>query len=172
VAQYIVKLCNMANTPKNNRPGLSPDLIRAEFAKGRGPQAIADEVGCSRQAVWDMANRYGIHWDAARKTVHENMPWAVPSQFRNESAYRYLLAHARYVETGGEGMRDTELKRVRSFHRRLLRDDSVLEFNPNTGFEYHAREESDDNLCIRLNEYSRPLTPEGEFIWARPLSVP
>lgn len=161
----------MAYIRKNNRPGLTPELIRAEYAKGNGPKEVGDKYGCSRQAVSDMARRHNIFFDAARRTVHDNMPWDVPKEFRNQSAYRYLLAHTRYVEVGPDELTKVQLSRVRSFHRRVLQGD-VLEFNPNTGFEWKHRKPSDNNLCIRLNEYSKPLTPEGEFIWARPVDVP
>lgn len=163
----------MTYVRKNNRPGLSPEFIRGQYAKGNGPTEIAEALGCSRQAVSDMATRHGIYWDAVRRTVHENMPWSVPREFRNEVAYRYLLAHARYVETGGiEELSKEQVRRLRSFYRRLLRDDSVLEFRPDTGFEFHPREASDNNLVIRVNEFAKPLTPEGKFIWARPTTVP
>lgn len=155
-----------------NEVGLTPDIIRNRYAKGLGPTEIAREFGCSRQAVSDMAKKYGIEFDKVRNLVHDNFPWDVPGKYRTHAAYRNMWAYGRYFAGGWDSLTDAEQQRVIAFHNRMLPGDVVIEFNPNTGFEYVPRKESDGDLVFRQNLYSKDLTEVGEAIWVRPTVLP
>lgn len=156
---------------KNNYSGITPAVIRAELGKGKTFVQIAHDWGVSKQAVWAMANRNGISIDPTRDTIRANFPWHVPKEFQQTKPYRYLLDHARFVIDGPEDMPVYQLDQLRSFYRKLFRDDSVLEFISGEGFEYHPRVEADDNLLIRVNDETK-LTETGKRIWTRPTAIP
>ena len=86
-----------------------------------------------------------------------------------------------HVATGGKGMSESKLKRLRGFYKILVEQDVVLEFDPELppipgvankgGFAYRPRERRDGDLIIRVNEHTT-LTPEGRLIWCLPPQIP
>jgi len=119
-----------------------------------------------------MAKKYGIEFDKVRNIVHDNFPWDVPKKFRTLAPYRNLYAYGRYVASDWNSLTDAERERVLAFHNRMLPGDVVLEFDPNTGFEYVPRSKSDGNLVFRVNEYTKKPSEVGKRIWRRPTELP
>lgn len=76
-------------------------------------------------------------------------------------------------------MDESKLARLRGFYRRLR--DQVIEYDPKIppipgvssqgGWAYRPRRKSDEDLLIRVNEYT-DLTEQGRVIWRFPPAEP
>ncbi|AGI61752.1 transcriptional repressor [Mycobacterium phage BTCU-1] len=90
-----------------------------------------------------------------------------------------LREHGEYMATGGVGMDELKLSRLRGFYKKLR--DQVLEYDPNIppiegvsrqgGWAYRPRKPEDGDLLIRVNDYT-DLTDEGRMIWRFPPREP
>lgn len=155
---------------------LSLAIIEDLKAKGWNQSQIAKEYGVTRQYISWIKHSYGGQL-TQRETVLQNFPWKVPTHMCQASAYRRMRDHGEFLITGGEGMSEIKLKRLRSFYKRLRDEDVVIEFDPNIppepgiaahgGFAYRKRLAKDEDLMIRVNEYTN-LTEEGRMIWRIP----
>jgi hypothetical protein len=95
----------------------------------------------------------------------------------NTSPFKRLRDHGEWVATGGVGMSDDKLTRLRAFYRKLRDDNLVVEYDPTIppipgvsnkgGWAYRQRTPTDEDLLIRVNEYTN-LTEEGRGIWRLP----
>lgn len=169
--------------PKTNKPLLPPSklperltIAAIESLKNRGysQSDIARMFGVSRQAVSWHKRHYGGRL-TPREMVLQHFPWAVPVDMGQCSAFRRLRDHGEYVATGGVGMSEDKLSRLRSFYEKLR--DQVVEFDPEIppedgvsvagGFAFRKRRKSDGDLLIRVNEHTF-LTPQGRRIWRFP----
>jgi hypothetical protein len=143
--------------------------------KGYSQADIARMFGVSRQAVSYYKKTYGGR-RTARELVNDHFPWSVPHSMQG-SPYRRLRDHAEFVATGGDGMSQDKLDRLRAFYRKLREENVVIEFNPLIppepgvakagGFAFRPRLPRDGDLIIRKNVYTR-LTTKGKVIWRLP----
>lgn len=160
-----------------NRKELTAEMIDELKNKGYNQSEIARMYGVTRQAVsWHKRN-YGGRLTPREAILEQHFPWKVSQEQSRCSAFRRLRDHAEYMATGGVGMSDDKLRRLRSFYRTLRDDDVVLEYDPHIpprkgfakqgGFALRSRHPRDRDLMIRVNRYTN-LTKEGRKIWRLP----
>lgn len=159
---------------------LSLAAIEYWKSKGHTQSWIARKYGVTRQAVSWWISYYGGHM-TPRQIVLQHFPWQVPAKMSQQAPYKLMRDHGEFVATAGEGMSETKLKRLRSWYRRLREEGLVLEFDPTLppvpgvankgGFAYRSRLPGDDDLLIRVNEYT-DLTEKGREIWILPQTDP
>ncbi|AOT24725.1 immunity repressor [Mycobacterium phage Stasia] len=163
------------------KPNAELTLAVIEDLKGKGytQSEIARMYGVTRQYVSWIKHYYGGRL-TPREIVLQHFPFQVPvEQQQGVSPYRRLREHGEYMATGGVGMDDLKLARLRGFYKKLR--DHVLEYDPNIppeegvsrngGWAYRKRLPSDGDLLIRVNDYT-DLTEEGEMIWRFPPREP
>ncbi len=161
--------------PENNRPQrLTLAIIESLKNKGYSQADIARMFGVTRQAVTWHKKHYGGRL-TPRETVLQHWPWDVPVDMGQCSACRRLRDHGEYVATGGVGMSEDKLARLRSFYNKLR--DHVVEFDPEIppedgvsvagGFAFRRRHTADGDLLIRVNKHTH-LSEEGKRIWRFP----
>lgn len=161
------------------RPGLTKVMIEELKDKGFSQSQIASMYGVSRQAVSWHLKTYGSPL-STRQIVNEAWPWKTDDAQGKASPYKRLRDHGEYMRTGGKGMSEDKLKRLRSWWKKLKDENVVLEFDPtlppikgvspNGGFKYSPRVPSDGDLLIRVNKYTN-LTEDGEMIWCWPPDI-
>ena len=157
-------------------PRLSLAVIESLKNKGYSQSDIARMYGVSRQAVSWHKQHYGGRL-TPREMVLQHFPWIVPEIMGQSSPYRRMRDHGEYMATGGVGMNQDKLDRLRSFYRKLREENLVLEFDPTLppdpgvsnkgGFAFRTRTKNDGDLLIRVNEYTH-LSEEGNRIWRFP----
>lgn len=155
---------------------LSTGEIETLKAQGYNQTQIAKMFGVSRQAVSWHLKTYGGRL-TPRQVANESWPWDTTSAHGKAKPYQRLRDHGEFMATGGRGMSEDKLKRLRSWWHKLREENLVVEFDPNLppvpgvsprgGFAYRQRVSDDDELLIRVNEYTR-LTEEGKMIWCWP----
>jgi hypothetical protein len=151
------------------------DLRRKGFNQSR----IAEMHGVTRAAVSWQKKTYGGHL-APRQIVNEAWPWVTTHEQGKAAPYQRLRDHGEWMATGGKGMSDQKVRRLKSWWRKLCDEDVVLEFDPSIpviagmgtvgGFRYVPRDIKDGDLLIRVNEHTN-LTEEGEMIWCWPPDI-
>lgn len=155
---------------------LSLAIVEDLKGKGYSQSDIATMYGVTRQYVSWIKYTYG-----GRMTPREqyllHFPWIVPARMSQSSPYRRMRDHGEYIATGGMGMSETKLKRLRWFYNKLRTENVVLEFDPTIppipgvtnkgGFAFRPRLASDGDLIIRDNEYT-DITELGRMIWRFP----
>lgn len=154
--------------------------IEAWKRKGYSQSEIARMHGFTRQWVSLIVRKYGGS-RTPRQVVMDEWPYQVPAELCHAMPYKRLRDHAEYVATGGKGMSEDKLKRLRSFYERLRAEDAVVEFDPAIppitgvssvgGWALRKRKPADGDLLIRVNEHTN-LTEKGEMIWAWPPADP
>lgn len=132
--------------------------------------------GVTRQAVSWHLKTYGAPL-STRQIVNQAWPWETENGHDQSTAYKRLRDHGEFMRTGGKGMSEDKLKRLKSWYRKLRDENIVVEFDPDLppikgvspvgGFAYRPRESGDGDLLIRVNEHTT-LTPEGEVLWCWP----
>ncbi|ASR77180.1 transcriptional repressor [Mycobacterium phage MyraDee] len=162
-------------TPSDKQE-LSLAIIEDLKGKGYSQSEIAEMFGVTRQAVSWHKHTYGGRL-TPREIVHQSFPWAVSTEQSQSSPYRRMRDHGEYVATGGVGMSEDKLKRLRTFYRKLRDDNLVLEYDPSLppepgvsnkgGFAFRRRAPEDGDLLIRVNEHTH-ITEEGRIIWRFP----
>lgn len=160
------------------RPELSLAVVEDLKAKGYTQSEIARMYGVTRQYISWIRHYYGGRL-TPREMVLQHFPFQVPSHQTQTSPYRRLREHGEFMATGGVGMDESKLARLRGFYRRLR--DQVIEFDPRIppipgvssqgGWAYRPRRKSDEDLLIRVNEYT-DLTEQGRVIWRFPPAEP
>lgn len=159
---------------------ISIALIEALKNQGMNQSQIAELFNISKQAVsYHKVTYNGTR--TPREVVLDNFPWQVPMYMSQTSPYRRLRDHGEYMATGGKGMTEDKLKRLRAFYRKLRDEDVVIEFDPSIpptpgvsnkgGFAFRPRRKTDGDLLIRVNEHTT-LTREGRLIWCFPPKEP
>ncbi len=164
----------------NNKYVISIGLIEELKRKGYNQSDIARMFDVSRQAV----SYHKVTYNGSRTTreeVGDHFPWTMPVEVGRQSPARRLRDHGEYMATGGKGMSEDKLKRLRAFYKKLKDEDLVLEYNPDFkpvkgfankgGFRLQPRRPSDGDLLIRKNKHTR-LTQEGRMIWRFPPVLP
>ncbi|QFG10443.1 transcriptional repressor [Mycobacterium phage Anthony] len=165
---------NDDNTGK--QPKLTLSIIEALKNKGLNGAEIAEMYGVTKQYVSWIKHTYGGRL-TPREQVMQHFPFKVPEQMGQSSPYRRLRDHGEYVATGGVGMDQIALTRLRNFYKKLREKSLVVEFDPNLppekgvsskgGWAYRERTNDDDDLLIRVNEFTE-LSEEGRMIWRFP----
>lgn len=162
------------------RPELTLALIEDLKRKGYSQSDIAEMFGVTRQAVSWHKKTYGGTL-TPREIVNLNFPWKVSAELAQASVCRQMRDYGEFIATGGKGMTEPKLNRVRTLYRKLRKGNLVVEFDPaipplpgvckTGGFAYRERVESDGDLLIRVNEHTN-LTDEGRLIWRFPPEGP
>lgn len=171
----------MAKRAKPTRkPEVTIGLIEELRNKGYSQSEIATMLGVTRQAISYHKITYGGR-ETPRQTVVKLFPWKVSSEHVQTAPYKRLRDHGEYMATGGKGMSEYKLSRLRGFYRKLIDGNLVVEYDPSFppecdvsnkgGFRYQTRTEQDADLLIRVNNYTE-LTDEGLMIWRFPPVMP
>lgn len=142
---------------------------------------IAAMFGVTRQAVSKAKVKSGRFQKTPREVALEHFPIDTGQRFNAAKPNKYLRDHMEYKATKGKGMSEDKLKRLRGWHRKLIRGNLVVVFDPNIpaipgissvgGFDYRPREERDGSLVLRENEYTN-ITPQGEVLLEMPEELP
>ncbi|MEX3652600.1 XRE family transcriptional regulator [Mycolicibacterium fortuitum] len=151
-------------------------IVEALKNQGLSGADIARRYGVTRQYVSWIKHTYGGQLTEREKVLRE-FPFKVPEKQGQASPYRRLRDHAQFISTGGADMTPDQLQRLRSFYRKLRAGNLVVEFDPNIppipgvsskgGWAYRHRSPDDDELLIRVNEFTN-LTEKGCEIWCFP----
>jgi transcriptional regulator with XRE-family HTH domain len=161
-------------------PRLTPEIIEALKRKGFNQTEIAEQFGVSRQYVSEVKHQVTGFSMTARERAARIFPYRVGSEFQGCSPYKRLRDHAEYMFTSGNGMSDDKKRRLVSFYRRLEREHLVVEYDPTLlpslgistgGWRYTQRQVLDNDLIVRLNEYSC-LGDEDRTLWRIPKTLP
>ncbi|OBG38156.1 repressor [Mycobacterium sp. E3198] len=155
-------------------------IVEALKNRGLSQSEIARQYGVTRQHVSWIKHTYGGRL-TPRESVLQRFPFRVPVKMGNTSPFKRLRDHGEYVVTGGVGMSEDKLQRLRSFYRKLRENDLVVEFNPNIppipgvssrgGWAFRERTKDDEDLLIRVNEYTH-IADELRDIWRFPAVDP
>lgn len=161
---------------KGNDNKLTLAVVESFKNKGYSQSEIAEMYGVTRQYVSWIKHTYGGRL-TPREQVNQHFPFQVPTEMGNTSPFKRLRDHGEYVATGGVGMSEDKLKRLRSFYNKLRDENLVLEFDPDIppipgvsnkgGWAYRKRRKSDGDLLVRKNEHTT-ITEEGKRIWRLP----
>ena len=162
------------------KPILSLSIVEDLKSKGLSQSEIARQFGVTRAYISWIKSTYGGS-RTPREIVLDQWPFEVPMAMGQASVCRRLRDHAEYMATGGKGMTDSKLRRLRSFYERLDSRKQVVEFDPGIppqdgvsiagGWAYRPRRSSDGDLLIRENDHTR-LTKQGRKIWRFPREYP
>jgi hypothetical protein len=163
-------------TMKKTAPKLSLAVVEDLTNKGWTQREIAQLYGVTRQYVSWIKRTYGGR-KTAKELVFEHFPLSGHDKFVQTSPYRLMRMHGDYIASGGVGMPEDKLSRLRSWYKMLREKNVVLEYDPRLlpepgvsnrgGFTYRPRLPDDKDLLIRENEYTN-LTEEGKRIWRLP----
>jgi transcriptional regulator with XRE-family HTH domain len=155
-------------------------IVEALKNKGLSQSDIARQYGVTRQYVSWIKHTYGGRL-TPRELALQHFPFQVPVEMGQTSPYRRLRDHSEYIATGGVGMTEDQLQRLRTFYRKLREGNQVLEFDPNIppipgvssngGWAYWERLPEDGDLLIRVNEFTN-ITDKGRDIWRFPAVDP
>ncbi|OBI14940.1 repressor [Mycobacterium sp. E2327] len=155
-------------------------IVEALKTKGLSQSEIARQYGVTRQYVSWIKHTYGGRLTPREQSM-QHFPFKVPTDMGQASPFRRLRDHGEYVATGGLGMSEDKLQRLRSFYRMLRENNVVVEFDPNVppipgisnkgGWAYRERLPEDADLLIRVNEFT-DITDEGRTIWRFPAADP
>lgn len=169
----------MSGKTQKKRPSKVPlalSTIEELRRKGYNQSEIAEMHGVTRQAVSWHKVEYGGSL-TPRQRVNKAWPWKTSDAHGKSKAYQRLRDLGEYMATGGKGMNEDKLKRLKSWLTFLRENDYVLEFDPeippepgvspNGGFAYRKRRKSDGDLLIRVNRHTN-LSEEGRMIWRFP----
>lgn len=164
-----------------NRPAeeLTKDVIESLKAKGYNQTEIARMFNVTRAAVsWHMRTYNGAK--TPRQIVNEAWPWKTVDGHDKATVYRRLRDHGEFMQTGGVGISREKMTSLKNWWRKLRDENLVVEFDPNIppipgvasrgGFTYRERTIEDDDLLIRVNDYT-DLADEGAMIWCWPPDI-
>lgn len=164
---------------KQHRQRLYFSVIEDLRRKGYNQTEIAAMHGVSPQAVSWHKQEYG-GFLTPRQEVQRAWPWITNNEYGKSVVYKRLRDHGEYMATGGKGMAQYKLDRLKSWWKYLWNNGVVVEFDPEIppipkvspagGFAYRPRKKSDGDLLIRVNDYT-DLTKVGKRIWCWPSDV-
>jgi transcriptional regulator with XRE-family HTH domain len=164
----------------DDKERLTLAIVEALKNKGLSQSEIARQYGVTRQYVSWIKHTYGGRL-TPRELVLQHFPFQVPVEMGQTSPYRRLRDHGEYIATGGVGMTEDQLQRLRSFYRKLRKGNLVVEFDPNIppipgvsnkgGWAYRERLPDDGDLLISVNEFTN-ITDKRRNIWRVPAGDP
>lgn len=159
---------------------LSPSVIDRLKNRGLSQSEIARMYNVTRQYISWIKYYHGGRL-TPREIVLQHFPFVVPAELTQTSPYRRLRDHGEYVATGGVGMSEDKLSRLRAFYTKLRDENLVVEYDREIpplsgvsnkgGWAFRKREPSDEDLLIRVNEFTE-LTEDGNEIWRFPQIEP
>lgn len=155
---------------------LTPASVDYWRGLGFSQSAIARRYGYTRQYV-SWIKFYHSGRLTPREVVREHFPFIVPAALGQTSPYKRLRDHAEFRATGGVGMSDDKLSRLRGFYKKLRDEHLVIEYDPaipptpgvsvKGGWAFRKRRKADEDLLIRVNDHAS-LTDQGSLIWRFP----
>lgn len=155
---------------------LTPAVIDRLKALGWSQSDIAREYGYTRQYISWIKYYHGGKL-TPREEVLQHWPFVVPAALSQAAPYKRLRDHGEFRITGGVGMSEDKLSRLRGFYTKLREEGLVVEFDPDLppepgvssvgGWAFRKREPSDADRLIRVNDYTE-LTDQGQLIWRFP----
>lgn len=163
-----------------NKSGLTPSIINALKAKNWSQARIARAYNVTPQYVSWIKSHYGGIIESPSETAKTLWPWKVESRFHWSSVNARLRDHLKFAAGKSEDISEERWVLLQNFYKRLREGDLVVEYDPNIppsegistgGWAFRPRLESDDDLIIRVNEYTN-LSDEGEFVWVLPPELP
>lgn len=175
-------------TESRRRPdrsvGLTPAIIEAlkrrinpSTGKRYTQSDIAEMYGITRQRVSQIKLEVTNFSRTDRERARDIYPFLVPKEpFQHAAPDKWLRNHAEYMVSGGKGMSEEKLRRLRWFYNKLRRDNVVVIFgldvppseeNKHGGYAYVPRTEGDGDFLVRFNE-DCPLNEEEKLLWRFP----
>lgn len=151
------------------------DLKRQGFTQSE----IGEMFNLTRQAISWIKCTYGGSL-TPREQMRGKFPWAITGDFKKAAPSQRLRDHAEFMATGGKGMPEYKLKNLRGFYKKLRDKNVVVEYDPSIppspgikpgGWAYRERVPTDEDLIIRVNEYST-LSDDDKWIWEFPPEEP
>ncbi|QFP95554.1 immunity repressor [Mycobacterium phage GaugeLDP] len=179
------KIKTLDVVPATSRQPLTLSVIEDLRRKGYNESEIARMHGVTRQAVNWQLKTYGGRL-TTRQQVKELWPFETNNLHGKSKAFQRLRDHGEYMRTlSFKGFSPEKKQRLIRWWRMLRDENVVLEFDPNIepypgmaggGFRYVPREERDDDLLIRVNEYTKVeedgmLDKRAELLWKWPPNV-
>lgn len=165
----------MAPKPQVTRAEIVELMIRERLK----PAEVARKLGVSRQVVsYHLKHGSTEGWESPAAVAASKLPWKdVPQEVvRDVDAYHSCRDHVRYMDTDGEGMSATQLRRLRRWYELLTAMDEVVEYSPEIKpnrsskhgyFHYVPRTARDGDLILRTNKYTR-LSKADKELWRLP----
>lgn len=159
---------------------LTLDLYQSLRSQGLNDSQIAGVVQLTPQSVSRFKNKHAQHLRTPREVAKDAWPLEVPYRFVQCSPYKRLRDHLEYMATGGRGMAEYKLKRLRWFYKRLESFGLVVEYDPdiqpnpdaNTGgWQFVQRNDSDGDLILRVNQHVQ-MTDLAWVMFAFPPDIP
>lgn len=162
---------------KSQRIALTLSLIEELRRKGYNQSEIAEMAGVTRQAVsWHKVEYGGAL--TPRQVVNKAWPFKTNNLHGKSTIFQRLRDLGEYMATGGKGMSEDKLSRLRKWLQFMRDNNFVVEFDPDLpaepgvspygGWAYRKRRKSDgDDMLIRVNKHTN-LTEEGRLIWCFP----
>ena len=98
--------------------------------KGFNQTEIAEMYGVTRQYVSWIKHTCGGR-RTPREMVMDHFPFQANRDRSQTSPFRGLRNHGEWVVTGGVGMSEDKLQRLRSFYKKLRDGNLVVEYDPN-----------------------------------------
>ncbi|PPJ08748.1 hypothetical protein C5E51_16410 [Nocardia nova] len=158
------------------KPVISIGEIEAYKNKGWSQSDIARAYGVTRQYISWIKHRYNGTL-SPREQIMQHWMITVPHRMTQASPYQRLRDHGEYRATGGEGMTDNQLNRLRGFYSKLRNNNTIVEFDPELppehgvstsgGWAYRPRSEEDGQLLLRENAHTS-FTDAARSIWSFP----
>jgi len=167
--------------PRPNKSGITPEVINEWKAKDKTDSEIAENFGVTKKHISWVRAYYGGVDKSPSEMVAELWPWDVPERFHGAAPELRLRDHLRYRANRRKPLSAERLALLRGFYNRMRKNNTVVEFDPNIpphkgvytgGWAYRPREESDGELLIRVNEYTKELTEEMKMVWRFPPDDP
>ncbi|PME08077.1 hypothetical protein AY498_08705 [Corynebacterium ulcerans] len=160
---------------------ITPERVMQLLGEGMTQSQIAREYGVTRQYIFTLAKR-GRHEAREMEYIKDDIPWPkVKDKHRDNTIYKTLRIHARYMERGQEGVRGSSYVKLLGMYRKLVRFNQVIDYDEsyppvkglsNTGgFMYVPRSPEDGNLIIKMKPGVR-ITKRGAHIWQLPKKFP
>ena len=162
----------MTRTPRTSR-----DEILRLLDKGFTRGEIAKIFDITEQGVWwHLRQSAGKPYETPQMRRRKMMPWDISGPQVKTNPYRQLLLHLEYRDTRGEGMSAEKLRKLRTLYDRLDSFRTVVRYDPEIstdqeqhhgGFEYVEREESDEDLILRVDDNTY-IPEENRDLWRLP----
>ncbi|AKK10420.1 helix-turn-helix domain-containing protein [Corynebacterium uterequi] len=160
--------------------GLTADIAIQLLESGESQAAIAREFGVTQQYVSKILKGAGYVYVTPSKFVAENMPWDVPTEWRNATIHNSIRLMA-FWNMDHELIKGEAVGKLSRFLNKLIVFNQVVDFNLNyppikglnskPGFAYVPRTPEDEGMAIKIRPGIR-LTAEGRKLWAMPKELP
>ena len=162
---------------KRRTSGLTPAIAQALDRQGVTGVEGARRFGVSR-AFWSKQLRATDGFDKKpTDLINEVWPFNVPDRYTYSRPYKNLRLHAVWMLTQHIN-REKDRTLLRGFYAFLKNAQMCVEYDPTQtepqwrnktgGFRYVPLNESDGQLLIRVNQYTRDMSEEMQVLWQMP----